>query len=159
MSDSDVLLTLRCGRAGLRQSLQTSGCPAEQESRRYVHACIARVFAYGGSSALGDSYNEVFMRFWSAFIEAEEVLLARRRAALRVWAWAMRGLILRSDSRAYDGVAKLVTLFQHPQLAKEAARTMSILGRDDDGILIKPNFANIKVGSGRHRQSRLMLCY
>ena len=61
---------------------------------------------------------------------------------------SMRGLIVRSDNRAYDGVAKLVSLFADEGLSKAAARTMAILSKDNDAVLIKENGAVIRVGPG-----------
>ena len=60
----------------------------------------------------------------------------------------MRGLIVRSDNRAYDAVGKLVSLFADEGLSKAAARTMAILSKDNDAVLTKENGAVIRVGLG-----------
>lgn len=60
----------------------------------------------------------------------------------------MRGLIVRSDNRAYDGVGKLVSLFADEGLSKAAARTMGILSKDNDAVLTKENGAVIRVCLG-----------
>ena len=57
----------------------------------------------------------------------------------------MRGLVIRSDSRAYEGVSKIVSLFSDESLSRDAARTMAILSKENDGVLLKENFAVIRV--------------
>lgn len=67
---------------------------------------------------------------------------------------AMRGLLFRSDSRAYDGVARIISLFADERLSKDAARTLLILSRETDGVLSKENFAVIRVSSSRGHSIR-----
>ena len=63
------------------------------------------------------------------------------------WTWAIRGLRLRSDSRAYSAVQDLLSLFDDNVLGQDAARSLAILSRDDDGALTKANHAVIKVSN------------
>lgn len=57
----------------------------------------------------------------------------------------LRGLLLRSDQRAYDGVSRIIALFADPVLGVHAARTMSVLSKESDGVLTKSNHAIIRV--------------
>lgn len=58
---------------------------------------------------------------------------------------ALRGLLLRSDPRAYQGLSQLIALFADPIIGAHAARTMAILSKDNDGVLTKNNYAVIRV--------------
>ena len=53
--------------------------------------------------------------------------------------------MIRSETRAYDGLARLVELFADTDLGPDAARTVAILSKEDDGVLIKKNHAVIRV--------------
>ena len=115
------------------------------------------------SLALGDVIDDDLQKFCEQRIGNTSEALTSRQAALKVYAWVsyytclsvlrlmhylqcLRGLILRSESRAYEGVARLVSLFSDNDLSSDAARTMAILSKEDDGVLTKSNNAVIRVG-------------
>jgi len=60
---------------------------------------------------------------------------------------AMRGLIIRSEAKAYEGLSRLLELLVDPTLSTDAARTMTILSRENDGVITKENFAVTRVSS------------
>lgn len=62
----------------------------------------------------------------------------------------MRGLVIRSDSRAYQGIARILDLFTDEVLGRDAARTMVILSRESDGVNTKANYSVMRVSSIGH---------
>lgn len=57
----------------------------------------------------------------------------------------MRGLVIRSDSRAYTGISRILELFADENLGRDAARSMVILSREHDGVTAKENYSVIRV--------------
>ncbi|GAA5964949.1 hypothetical protein JCM21900_001908 [Sporobolomyces salmonicolor] len=70
---------------------------------------------------------------------------ATRRAALRVWTWVAKGLIVRSEQRGYAMVEKVLELFHDPVLARDAATLLGVLAEEGDRVLSKENFAVIRL--------------
>jgi hypothetical protein len=71
----------------------------------------------------------------------------------------MRGLMFRSDNRAYQGISKIVDLFADADINHDAARTMLILSMEKDGVITKSNHAVIRVRIFLDfREPELMLC-
>ena len=56
-------------------------------------------------------------------------------------------MIIRSDSRAYEGVANLIALLADNHFGKEAARILAVLSQEDNGVITKKNFAVTRVRS------------
>lgn len=55
---------------------------------------------------------------------------------------------MRSDSRAYTGIAQVLGLFRDNALKQDAARTLAIMGAEKDGALTKENFVVSRVSGG-----------
>jgi hypothetical protein len=82
-------------------------------------------------------------RLWEVVADVG-VDLGRRRAALRVWAWIARALVVRGDARGDEMVQGLVLLLADGALGRDAARSLGAVV-DDDGLLSRERFAAIKV--------------
>lgn len=52
---------------------------------------------------------------------------------------------MRSDSRGYALLDKLLSLFGTPEVGRVAARSLEIVSQDDPEVLSKANFSVIKV--------------
>ncbi|GAA6032143.1 hypothetical protein JCM8097_007094 [Rhodosporidiobolus ruineniae] len=74
--------------------------------------------------------------------EGEE---STRRAALRVWIWLTKSLIVRSDPRGYAFVDLLVELFPDAVLGKHAATGLGVIAEEGDGVLSKEKAAVIRL--------------
>lgn len=57
----------------------------------------------------------------------------------------MRGLMIRSDNRAYVGISRLLAVFEDEEVGRDAARSMVILSRENDGVIAKENSSVIRV--------------
>ncbi|GAA5841768.1 hypothetical protein JCM9279_003101 [Rhodotorula babjevae] len=68
-----------------------------------------------------------------------------RRTALRVWIWAAKGLIVRSDARGYAMVERVLALFHDETLGRTAAASLGAIAEEKDGVLAKDNFAVIRL--------------
>ena len=58
----------------------------------------------------------------------------------------MRGLVIRSDNRAYTGISRILALFEDDAMGRDAARSMVILSRESDNVIAKENYSVIRVG-------------
>lgn len=94
---------------------------------------------------LAQFLNVDLPQHWLHHVVDSDSDIRQRRTALVSWTWAIRGLLLRSDSRAYTSLQDLLGLFADDVLGQDAARSLAILSRDDDGALTKANHAVIKV--------------
>ncbi|GJN90351.1 hypothetical protein Rhopal_003362-T1 [Rhodotorula paludigena] len=70
---------------------------------------------------------------------------SQRRAALRAWAWAAKGLIVRSDQRGYTMVERMLDLFHDAVLGRPAALMLGVIAEEADRVLSKENFAVIRL--------------
>ncbi|CAD6575428.1 MAG: hypothetical protein CYPHOPRED_005705, partial [Cyphobasidiales sp. Tagirdzhanova-0007] len=91
------------------------------------------------AEVLSPFIDEILPNFWRTCVADGQA--TKRRVALRAWAWIMRGMIIRSDSRAYEGVANLIALLADNHFGKEAARILAVLSQEDNGVITKKNFA------------------
>lgn len=66
----------------------------------------------------------------------------------------MRGLVIRSDSRAYTGISRILELFEDEVLGRDAARSMVMLSRESDNVIVKDNFSIVRVSRMQIRMQR-----
>ena len=103
-----------------------------------VDECFDRVAA-DASADLPKRKNAIETLAWVSLLMSALTRLTPVKIA--------RGLIVRSDSRGYALLDKLLSLFEHPQVGRIAARSLEIIGQDDSEVLSKANFSVIKVKS------------
>lgn len=114
-----------------------------------IHCNGAKLTSFA-SLALPEIVDNAIPTFWERNIKDVSIPLEQRRAALRVYGWALRGLVLRSESKAYEGVSNMLSLFAEDELANDSARALEILGKEGDNVLTKENFAVIRVSLFAH---------
>ncbi|BGP41533.1 hypothetical protein JCM10450v2_005582 [Rhodotorula kratochvilovae] len=83
--------------------------------------------------------------FFDAHVASSSSPEPTRRAALRVWTWAAKGLIVRSDQRGYAMVERVLALFHDPTLGRAAAASLGVIAEEKGGVLGKENFAVIRL--------------
>ncbi|ORY74067.1 ARM repeat-containing protein [Leucosporidium creatinivorum] len=94
---------------------------------------------------LADFLTNDLPTFWDSNVADVTKPEATRKAALRVWSWIAKGLVVRSDQRGYDMVVKILELFHDAALGHDAATALGVIAEEGDRVLSKENFAVIRL--------------
>jgi DNA repair/transcription protein MET18/MMS19 len=124
--------------AAASRAEETAGC-----------AALAAVFNKSIAEPLQPEAAALLDDFWHSCIEQASADPQRRRIALRIWCWIAKALMTRTSAAAEGMLLRILSLFDTPDLARDAARGLGLIARTDDGVLSKENGAVVRL---LHRQ-------
>jgi len=115
----------------------------EEHIRAAVFQLVA-TYANKRSDDVKSLLAEYLPQFWMTEIASATRDVKHRSAALRGYIWILRGLLARNHPDVNQGIERLFTIFDDPQLSWDAARGIGELAKGGEDILVKDNFCIIR---------------
>lgn len=79
-------------------------------------------------------------------IRQEQAAFEAREAALIVYTWIAKAMVLSTNAIGYDMTGELMSIFSVPRLGRIAADGFSLVIGEQQDVLTKENFAVLRVG-------------